>query len=659
MLKFRESVLILLVFFSFLFAKEEKTEYTDNDTKRYQSIFTEEELKRLKKQYQIAVDMFKKGSYYSAIESVYPVLLKPENPYYPYGLFLMSKIYLHIGKKTGKKDFIVKALYFLNTYLYTSKDATDHWDFYYTRGSIYENLFQYERALSDYKISYLKAKTPEEQFKSLISLLRTAAWTKKLDIATRYLILVNLEELSKKEKHEFLFVKGLLAFKQGRYKEAFENLSKVYKEYEQLLIDNPYYYLIVAETAYRYGKLKFSQQLFRRIISTIKDPFIIRQALLRLGDIELKLKHPVYAFNYYYSIIEKYPESQEAKIAKLKILSAGEKFPKIKEKIILLKKKDEDFEKPFRFVFKMWISNRNNYLGDFALGNLGYLVLGINSEKLFKKLLWELSLVSPSSLKYEHIEYIKNLWERPLLQLDNRKVCQLYTTNPSFFKKVFSYDRTVMKKILFSLFVCGKTDEEVDLAKFLNSKWKDKEAKLLLAKSYLDNKEYKKAVNLLKNIKDSSCDYYKIKVQASLLIGVKPDVSMSKMENACKNNLEAKVYQGLAYYISGDKKKALKILTSIKDLYSFYSKDPFVKESIRKLLDDFISQKNYKNAYLLAKSLGEKDCYILSVSLIASVRLKKEKEAEKLYSKIKNCSIKLSQIAKNIYKDFTLLKEMR
>ncbi len=647
MLKFRESVITFFLIFSILFAQEKASS---------------EKAEEYKKRYEEAVNLYKKGSYYSAIDTIYPVLLNPENPYYPYGLFLMSKIYLHVGKKTGKKDFLVKALYFLNTYLYSSKDATDHWDFYFTRGNIYENLFQYEKALSDYKISYIKAKTQKEQTYSIISLLRTAAWTSNLDIATKYLILINIEELSKKEKSEFYFVKGLLAFKQEDYKNAFFYLSKVYKKYEQLLIDNPYYYLIVAETAYRYGNIKFSQQLFRRIISSIKDPYIIRQALIRLGDIEIKQKHPVYGFNYYYSIIEKYPKSREASIAKLKILAEGISFKKIKEKINYLKKEDEDFKKSFRFVFKTWISNRNNYLGDFSFGNLGYIILGYKSEKLFKKLIWELSLLSPYTLKYEHIEHIKPLWKPRLLEVDIKKLCSLYTTNPEFFKKVFYDDRKVIVRILNALFSCGKISEELDLSLFIDKKWNNRTSHLLLAKAYLDNKEYQKAINILSKTKDSSCLYFKIKIQASLLLGKKPDMDISNIEKVCKEDEEAKIYEGIAFFLSGKKNKAINTILSVKNLSLFYEKDPFIKNSIKKLLIELLSKKNYKEVYKISiKILKEKpdDCFFSSIGLISGIRLNKGEELSILYKNIVNCSLKIANIAKNMYKDYIVEKEIK
>ena len=658
MLKFRESVFVLIFILIFTaFAEQNTTKQQDNDS------LSQQEIQTYKKRYEIAVDMFKKGSYYSAIDEVYPVLLNPKNPYYPYGLFLMSKIYLHIGKKTGKKDFLVKALYFINTYLYTAKDSTQHWDYYYTKGNIYENLFQYEKALRYYKISFVYAIDNDQQFKSIIGLLRTAAWTKKLDIATRYLILINADELSKTQKNEFYFVKGLLSFKQEKYKEAFSYLSKVYKEYEQLLIDNPYYYLIVAETAYRYGKLKFAQQLFRRIISVIKDPYIVRQALLRLGDIELKLNHPIYAFNYYYSIIEKFPKSQEADIAKLKILSAQYFYKDIKKKVLILKEKDEDFKKPFIFAYKVWISNRNNYLGDFALGNLGLMIFKLNYDSLFKKFLWELSLVASGSIKYEHSEYIDKLWRDSLLKLDNKKVCQMYTSNPNFFKKVFIKDKPVAEKILYDLWLCGKTKEELNLAKTISEKWKDKKSKLLLSKAYLDNKQYKKAISILNNIKDNSCLYYKIKVQASLLIGLTPDVNLLSMEKTCKEDTYAKVYEALAYYFKGDTKKAVKLLVSLKDkLGDVYKKDPFVKETLNEIIEKSIAENKYARVHSLLKTLTlsvKDDCFINANALIVSVRLKKEKEAESFYKKVKSCSSNLAEIAKNIYESYKIIKEAK
>ncbi len=652
MLKFRESVFILIFILIFTaFAQQ------DNDN------LSQKEVEKYKKMYNTAVDMFKKSSYYSAIDEIYPVLLNPKNPYYPYGMFLMSKIYLHIGKKTGKKDFLVKALYFINTYLYTSKDATQNWDYYYTKGNIYENLFQYEKAISYYKVSYVYALDNDQQFKSIIGLLRTAAWTKKLDIATRYLILINADELSKSQKNEFYFVKGLLSFKQEKYKEAFSYLSKVYKEYEQLLIDNPYYYLIVAETAYRHGKLKFSQQLFRRIISVIKDPYIIRQALLRLGDIELKLNHPVYAFNYYYSIIEKYPESEESKIAKLKILSSQYFYRDIKRKVLILKEKDEDFKKPFIYAYKVWISNRNNYLGDFALGNLGLMTFKLNYDPLFKKFLWELSLVASGSIKYEHAEYIDKLWRGDLLKMENKKVCDIYLSNPNFIDKVFIDDKPVAEKILYDLWRCGETKKELKFAKKISQRWKDKKSKLLLSKAYLDNKQYKKAISILNKIKDNSCLYYKVKVQSLLLIGQKPDVNLTNMEKVCKEDTNAKVYEALAYYSIGDINKAIKLLTSLKEkLGDIYIKDPFVKETLNEIIEKSIAENKYARVYPLLKTLTlslKENCFINANTLIVAVRLKKEKEAEEFFEKVKVCSSDIAEVAKSIYESYKVLKEAK
>ncbi len=655
MLKFRESVIALLFLIFLSFAQNnQNVENSDNEFSTY---------KEFKDRYEFAVDMFKKGSYYSAIDEIYPVLLYPENPFYPYGLFLMSKIYLHIGKKIGKKDFLIKALYFINTYLYTSKDAQKNWDYYYTKGNIYENIFQYEKAISYYKISYLYAKDKEEQFKSIIALLRTSAWIKKLDIATRYLILINIEELSKEQKNEFYFVKGLLAFKQGKYKEAFGFLSKVYKDYEQFLIDNPYYYLIVAETAYRYGKLKFSQQLFRRILSVVKDPFIVRQSLLRLGDIELSLNHPVYAFNNYYSIIEKYPESQEAKIAKLKILSAQDFYKEIKKKVLLLQKKDKDFKEPFIYAYKEWISNRNNYLGDFAIANFGYETFKLQYEKLFRKFLWELSLVSPGSFKYEHIEYINKLWTPHLTKENADNVCRIYISNPDLFKKIFIKNKPVMKAVLKDLWLCGKTKEELDLALFLNKKWNSKISKIYLAKAYLDNKQYQKAIQILRKIKDNSCFYYKVIVQSILLSGNKPDIDLKVMERVCKNDLTAKVYEALAYYTLGKIEISIKKLVSLgKDLSIIYDKDPFIRKTVRDILDKLITENKYKDAYTLITPLlrSKKDtCYIYSTALIVSVRLSREKDADSFYKKIEKCSSEAANIAKSIYKNYKLFKEVR
>ncbi|MDQ7055240.1 MAG: tetratricopeptide repeat protein [Persephonella sp.] len=363
--------MLLLLVFVFSYGEIQKTEQ-----------HTQEHINVFKEKYNLAVLMYRRGSYYTALNILSKLILERDNPYYPDALFLSAKIYLHLGVKTGIKEFLHKALYYLNTYSYSANNPFK-WEFYYIKGNIYENMFMYERALATYKMAFGKAKTKKEQFKTIIGILRTAAWLKRLDIFTRYLILVNLEELSETEKREFEFVKGLAEFQKRNYAEAIKYLTPVYENYEQYLIENPNYYLIIGENAYRLGDHRFAKKVFRRIISIVKDESVIRKATLRLGDIALKNEDRILAFNYYYRVLTRYPDTEEAKVAKLKLIALSS-YKDIKKK--LLHSEDKDFKDPFMFVLKTLVLNRNNYVGFFALGNFGRFAINSESDEIFKNL---------------------------------------------------------------------------------------------------------------------------------------------------------------------------------------------------------------------------------------------------------------------------------
>lgn len=514
----------------------------------------------------------------------------------------------------------------------------------------------YERALALYKLAFAQARTPKQQFETVIAILRTAAWLKRLDIITRYIVLVNLEELSEKEKKEFEFVKGLVEFQKGNYQEAFKYLIPVYKEYEQYLIENPVYYYILGENAYRLKKYTFAKQVFRRIISIVKDESIIRKSLLRLGDIAHYEGDDIQAFNYYYTIVKKYPKSKEAIIAKLKILALADFNPEIKKKLVLIK--DEDIKNPFEFVLKTLISNRNNYIGFFALGNFGEMVLGKNSEKLFKKLTWELSLVNTNRLRYEHKEYINQLWRDKLKKLPPIKICDLFISNKDFFFKVF--DRDILKLVYKDLKKCGKYLLALEVAKFIYNKYKDDDALLLLADTYYSLKNYKKSLEILQKLKNKNCEYYLLKTKNLIFLSKFDQIDTVQIENSCGNNPEKYVVLGYLYLKNNQIDKLNQIIDRIKDVIPDIYEDSllariFVRELTYTLFDKNMYQSTLKILLPLSERFKE-DCDINSWVVIALIRSDNTKELNKYTDRIKNCNTEWSIVAKNLIEDFQLIR---
>ncbi|WP_457621910.1 tetratricopeptide repeat protein [Persephonella sp.] len=644
-------IFIIILIFTFQTPAQENTVTKQEEQVNPFKSLSEKEASQI---YREAVQMYKRKSYYSALNLLTKLITHRDNIHYADALFLAAKIYLELGRKTGKKSLIQKALNYINKYSYMAGDS-QNWDYYYTKGNIYENLYMYERALALYKLAFYRAITKRQQFKTVAAILRTAAWTHKMDLVTRYIVLVNIEELSHEEKKEFEFIEGLLEFQKGNYEKAYSYLSKVYKEYEPYLIENPYYYYIFAENTYRIKKYEFAKQLFRRIISLIKDEEIIRRSLLRLGDIFNIKGDKITAFNYYYSIVEKYPDSQEAVVAKLKILSM-EDDKKIREKIYLLKKKDEDFKKPLRFVYKMLVSNRNTYIGNFAIGNFGKIVFESGNDSLFSELVKELSLIYPERMLYEQMEYIRKLWSNGLMNLQPEKTCELYKTNRKFFKYIF--DRKVLLKIVDDLKICSMGKDRIDLAKWILEKWNDDKSRLALARVYFEEGRYRKSLKVLSQVKNKDCNYTKLYLKNNIELNRKIVKNRLNLER-CKNDPEILLLQAIINFRSDDLNSSLEVLQKINKDLSRYYLDPFFKKHITRIIGTALSQNRYKEVLNILKPVSEKidDCNINSWLMISMIRTG-SKNVKNLLEKISNCDTLWSSIARNVYEDSVLIEEV-
>ncbi|RKQ63247.1 hypothetical protein C7457_0110 [Thermovibrio guaymasensis] len=610
--------------------------------------------------YQKGLRQYRIGSYSTAL-NYFLELLKPDSKYYKDALLMLSKTYYAIGKKTGLKKYLWQALNYLQLYFIEVGEGELPWDYYYTKARIYEALSFYEQALAVYRVAFLKAKSKEEKVKTTVGIIRTAVWVRRPDIVEEYFILISTERnLTKEEEKEITFIKGLALFSQGKYQEAFPYFFKLYKEYEDYLIDNPSYYLLVAENIYRLGKYTVAEHLFRRIISFTKDKEVIRRAILRLGDIEVKRGNDKLAFVYYYSVIRDYPDSLEAVVARLKIIPMMEK-PEIKYRALLTK--DKAFKDPIKYIATVLVNFRTTYAGIYALADLGYLVFKLDSPEMpFKRLTWEVSLIFPEEVKYEQREFIRYLWEPYLLKLPSDRGCSLYRSNPRFFQELFG--RKVLLKFASDLKHCNMRRLRIELLSFILRKWKDDDSKVMMARALFETRDFSEALKVLETVKDKNrCDYLILKSELGIFLSLDLK-SFNKLITKCKKD-SLEIPSIAIYYLSeiGKIELAFKEFVSYKKaLVNEYEKELVVKAALNKLVEKSILEDKYRVAYEVSKALyerGYRNCLIGSYLLISAVRLGKLSEAKKVYTTIDGCIDSMASLSKTVYQDTLLEEELK
>ncbi len=605
------------------------------------------EFKKIEKLFQDALQDFKYGSYYQALDEFLEVAKYPTGKYFLNSLYMLASTYLYIGKRTGDKKYLWSALNYLNLYL--AKGGKESSEFYYLKGYIYENLGFYEKALANYKLALEVAKDKKEKLKVAIGLLRAAIMSGKLDTASHYLEILEVEKLTPKQRKELQFLKGLYHFANKNYPKAIEFFKNSYRENEEYLIENPQYYYIVAETAYRLGDLNFSQYLFRRILTYVKSQEILQKTLLRLGDLQFKKGNYKSAADYYIRLIKTYPNSQNALVAKLKLLYLIKQDPKLG--FFVKKYMGDLFKEPQKFVIETLVSYRTSYPGIFALANFGLETLELNSKKLFKRLEWELSLLSPNRLHFEQQEYFKRLWSPYLVKEEKAKeICSLYLSNPQFFKEVF--EKGTLLRIASFLAKCQKEKERIKLLEELAKETPNSKILLELAKAYFEQKEYLKAIETLKRVKKRDCEYYKLFSKVCFLAN-KECVKIYK--GLIKNCKKEKLYSALFQtYLNMRKNKLSTVL--LKDklhlIAQAYNSDPVVKKFVELFAKKLLEKERYEELveFLnpLAKTI-ESDCFLNSLLALSYVRVGKIEFARNLLENIGNCEkdrwFKLAQLA--------------
>jgi predicted negative regulator of RcsB-dependent stress response len=600
--------------------------------------------------YKKAMSHYDYGSYYSALDELDKILPKKNLKFYPDVLLLTAKTYLGIGIKSGINKYLWNCVYYLNYYVAVGGKLND--DYYYTKALAYERLGFYERALTNYKIALLsKSEKSSLTNRIILGILRTSILVGKLDNITKYI--VYLAPLESKEGEELTLVLGMKYFFEGQYDIAFNYFSEVYQNFEEYLLYNPQFYYYIAETAYRLKKYDFAKRLFRKIVSNVKNDDVIRKAYLRLGDIALLQNDKYEAFNNYLIVINRFPETDENTVARLKMLALGLRYPDLENKI----KKIKELQDPIKFVVKTLISNRTNYIGKYAIGNFGVLVLQNPTNFLVDKLSYELSLLYPANFSYEQAEYIRWLWTPYLGKLDANVLINLYKANPKFFKDIF--DENILKRILNNL---KENYYKKNLLIFLVNKYDKDEYKLSLAQIYYQEKRYNEGLNTLSTIKEKSCDYYVLSavLKKALSMNFKED-----LENISKSCKDVKLPFELAfdyYLMKNDLEKAVSIVVENKNNLP---KDESFKQKITQLTINLYNKKMYKMLTQLLDNISddylqkEKVCDISSYYLIAKVKLNSSDAKDVYYNNVKKCNTELAKVSYELYETMKVVQEVK
>lgn len=600
--------------------------------------------------YKSALESYTRGSYYSALEDIEKVLPYQKHKIFKDALLLTAKIYLEIGKKTGLKKYLWKSNHYLIMYIQAGGKQSS--EYYYTKAAVFERLGFFERAFTLYKMALMSEGNGELNNQIILGLMRTAIMIGNIDAISKYIL--HLAPLSYTESKELTFLLGMKYFYEGNYKLALDMFKQVYDDFELYLLDNPDFYFYVGETAFLNEDYGFAKKIFRKIISQVKNDDVIRKSFLRLGDIARIEGDKNEAFNNYLIVINKFPETEENTVARLKMLALLERFPDLKPKITKL----DRLQDPIKFVVKTLISNRTNYIGKYAIANFGILVFKNPTDYLFDRLSWELSLMYPLILNPDQKQYIKTLWEPYLFKLKDNKLLMLYDSNPVFFKTIF--DRKVLRRISDILNMKEQyINKNIALLKFLVNKYDNDEDKRYLAFLYYKTAKTSDALQILNSIKEKSC-------QDEILIANIEKKEPSKTYKDCDlSKLPSEVRLGylLSLYKINQEGNVLNLI--IENLKHSTLLPPQIKEDIFSLVQYLFKKKDYQNIVSVMGPIYrefEKEkfkCNIFSMLLVAKIRISDFSGVDEIYDKIKECNDEVSFVAKEIYKNHKLLKEVK
>lgn len=602
--------------------------------------------------YRTAKEAFKVGSYYEAVDALAVLVKDPDGAFFVPGLLLSGQTYLKIGSKTGVNKYLWNAEAYLN--LYRGSVDTPVWEYYYIKGKVYENLDFPERAEVFFKQAIERAKTEQEIARALVGLMRIAVWKQRIDLPTKYLILENVAMLKSSATVEYDFIQGMAKFLKKEYAEALADFQNTYRRNEHYLIDNPEYYLLVAESAYRDGKYKIAEHFFRRIIAVTKSSDVIQKALMRMGDLAWRQQRMKTAANYYYLVAKKFPDTNLAAVAKLKLIELMERGG-IEEQLLALDAKA--FSDPQKYIVVTLAKNRTSFVGRYALADFGKMVFGLHSKLLDERMVWELSLLSPTRLDYEQKEYIARLWKPDLLEIDASRICAFYAANEALFRDVF--DQQTLIRFSQALESCGSHDVRLQLLHFIARKWHTDANLIRLSQFLYGEGNYADALETLQGVKQRDCDYATLSAKNHVMLTQPLSVDLPLLERTCSpdNN----VSQLLQLYPDADGERLDEAAAFAREHLAFleqaFSQERVAYRFMRKLLLALIRDQYYARArqILLPMAAGQGDnCFLNSLVLLSSIRSGNVDMVEQEHERIAPCENDWARVAKRVFASYRL-----
>jgi TolA-binding protein len=111
--------------------------------------------------------------------------------------------------------------------------------------------------------------------------------------------------------------------KMNYFKEAAKIIDYVEKRWPRYYLDDPIFLLLSAETAYRLGDYPRAKKLYLQFYNILPKAENMDLVLARLGDVYLRQGEKVLAKQFYDRVIDNFPKSDGAQIAKMRLAEQG------------------------------------------------------------------------------------------------------------------------------------------------------------------------------------------------------------------------------------------------------------------------------------------------------------------------------------------------
>ncbi len=624
--------------------KKNKYEYTNKispENVPYPKINLNIENDILLKKYKKAIKYFQNQNYLSALQLFFDLLKNPQFKYFEDVLSYLAACYLRIGQKNDIKIFVTKSINILKSYYsicYTinkkkaiekgieiNKICKPNSLYYYFLGVAYEVLGFYKKSEIYYKKALDNIDRNHLNYIPLIKLglLRISLLKKDIEKAQEYIFGLKYSKLLPNDlKGELYFLTGYYYFLQGKFASAQKYFNLGIKTFKPYLSYNPLIYFTIAENLFYIGDFKKALPIFIKLKNQVKNFEIVEKAKLRINDIFFQLDQANYKelINNYLTLMLETQEtklnyiSKVAKIKALTLISNNVKYKLFYKDVFKnsnIKNKDKlvkDIEDPLVFAAVTWSKNRNNYIGNYALGLLGYEILRGDQIALYDYLSKELYYAQIDTFLPEHRKFISKLWQKYILQGLPSINSKLYLSNPEFFNNIFS--PSTLYKIAIDLQHEGYKREAVKLFSLIPKKTINESLVLNSVANLLILNKPELAYKVLKNFPYKSDKYLILLAETYYKL-----LNIGKLELILKN---------------------MRKIPSKKILATYY----IFKLNIDFINKNFVDTKDLKKLKKLLNNLNPQDILVLGDALtkIGDISLEKGdyKLAEYIFQNLYN-----------------------